>query len=131
VEAIARRIDATVNAIQQAQIRATICTYFGDNCRMATAIFTAESGLNPRSMGWNCYYTNAQGRYSASCKPGDRNLAWSVDCGIAQLNFRGQVCPEEAFDYRWNIEKAYEWKFKPSGWNPWTVYKTGSYLAYL
>lgn len=125
--AIKNRIDKTIDAIKLARIKSTICDHFGENCPTATAIFIAESGLNPNAKGWNCHY----GEVSKACKPEDRHLAWSVDCGIAQLNFRGQECPAEAFDYQWNIQKAYEWKFKPSGWRPWSVFNSGAYLQYL
>jgi hypothetical protein len=71
------------------------------------------------------------GSRSKACEPQDRGRAWSVDCGVSQLNFKGLECPQEAFNAEWNIQKAYEWKFSRSGWSPWSAYNSGSYLRYL
>lgn len=116
-----------IHTIKVAKIKYTICSYFGEHCQTATAIATAESGLRTDAKGWNCMY----GTESKACRPEDRGRAWSVDCGVFQINFKGLECPPESFDAQWNIEKAYEWKFKRSGWNPWSVFKNGSYLKYL
>jgi hypothetical protein len=103
-------------------IKEKICSHFGKDCPIAIAIATAESGLRADAKGWNCMY----GTKSTACKPEDRGRAWSVDCGIFQLNFRGLDCPPDSMNIDWNIEKAYVWKFKPSGWNPWSVCKNGT-----
>lgn len=79
-------------------------------------IFTKESGLNPNAKNWNCMYEGI----STFCKPEDRDLAWSVDCGIAQLNFSGKECPKESFDPIWNIDRAGE-KFERQGKSAWVV----------
>lgn len=120
-------ITKVTHAIRVTAIKEEICSHFGKDCPTAIAIATAESGLRVDAKGWNCMY----GEKSTACKPEDRGRAWSVDCGIFQLNFRGLECPPEAMTLEWNVEKAYTWKFKPSGWNPWSVYKNGSYLAHL
>ena len=111
------------------KIRAT----FKEEPDTAIAIFRAESGLRPEAQGWNCYYNGE----SKPCAEGDRDKAWSTDCGIAQLNFPGSVCPAESFNEDWNIAKAYEWKYLPNkkaggtGFRAWSVYNSGRYLAFL
>lgn len=111
----------------QIAIAAQVREVFAADPETAVAVFRAESGLRPSAMGWNCRY----GKVSQACKPEDRAQAWSVDCGVAQLNFAGTVCPPEAFDATWNIQKAYEWKYKPHGWQPWSAYNSGKHLAFL
>lgn len=98
----------------------------------AVAVFTAESGLNPLAKGWNCYYYREDGsRYSAACEIEDRENAWSVDCGVAQMNVAGKECPAEYMDAKWNIEKSYIWKYLPSGWRPWVAESTGKWLQFM
>lgn len=98
----------------------------------AVAVFTAESGLNPLAKGWNCYYFREDGsRYSAACEIEDRENAWSVDCGVTQMNVAGKECPAEYMDAKWNIEKSYIWKYLPSGWQPWVAEKTGRWLQFM
>lgn len=100
--------------------------YFSDDLKTALAVFKHESGLNPNSMGWNCLYDGA----SKACKPQDRPKAWSVDCGLAQLNFPGTVCPKEAFDPEWNLQQARA-KFERRGWQPWVAYWSDGYRQSL
>ena len=107
------------------KIRAT----FKDESDIAIATFRAESGLRAEAQGWNCSY--------GACRIEDRDKAWSTDCGIAQLNFPGSICPAESFDPDWNIQKAYEWKYLPNkkaggtGFGPWVAHATGRYLVFL
>lgn len=98
--------------------------YFGNNAPQMTSIFMAESGLNPTAMNWNCHYLRSDGTpYSDSCKTiGERKNAWSVDCGIAQINFIGLVCPKEMFVPITNIIKAKE-KLDQEGLKAWVSYK--------
>ena len=111
------------------KIRAT----FVEDPETAVATFRAESGLRETAQGWNCYY----GGISLPCESGDRDQAWSVDCGVAQLNFPGSVCPAESFNEDWNIQKAYEWKYLPNkkaggtGFGPWVANTTGRHLVFL
>lgn len=118
--------------LEEITIEQEIKRVFGEDWKLARAVFKAESGLKAKAMNWNCEYINEKGeKYSMSCWPEDRGKAWSVDCGIAQLNFKGRTCPEKSFDVSWNIREAYYQKFKMSGWNPWYAYKNGSYKSHL
>ena len=94
--------------------------------RTFKAIAMAESGLDPQAKNWNCRY----GKISKSCKKEDRANAWSVDCGIMQLNFKGLHCPSWSYDLNKNIEKAVE-KYHIEGLGAWVVYKNGMYKKYL
>jgi len=121
------------NGATRANLEETVNRLFGEDAKTALAIFKGESGLRADAMGWNCRYNGI----SKACRFEDRHLAWSVDCGIAQLNFKGQVCPPESFDPYWNIEKAYSWKYLPKKNNnqdpftAWVIYTSGKYLKYL
>lgn len=121
--------------VPHSEIEKKICELWKDRCDVAIAVFKAESGLNPTAMGWNCYYYQEDGsRYSAACKTeADRANAWSVDCGVTQMNVAGKTCPNEYFDPIWNIEKAYAWKYVTRGnqFTAWVAYTTGKHLAFL
>lgn len=104
--------------------------YFGDKAPEMTAIFTAESHLNPKAINWNCEYVNNQGKtYSTSCKKEDRSKAWSVDCGIAQLNVHGQICPETLLNAQENIIAAKD-KYDKQGLGAWVMYSNNVYKKY-
>ena len=90
------------------------------------AILRAESGLNPNAKGWNCIY----GQKSMACKVEDRPKAWSVDCGIAQINVRGLDCPAHLFDMTQNLLIAKD-RFYKKGCKEWSACKNGSYKLYL
>lgn len=96
--------------------------YFGNNAPQMTAIFKAESSLNPNAINYNCLY----GIRSTSCKPGDRSKAWSVDCGIAQINIKGIICPKELFNPISNLSRAKE-KYDKEGLEAWVMYKNKGY----
>ena len=78
------------------------------------AIARAESGMNPRAQNWNCRYDGV----SKPCLPADRPLAWSVDCGLFQINTEGTHCPESLFDLDINISKALD-LYSTRGMQPW------------
>ena len=90
------------------------------------AIAMAESGLEPTAKNWNCWY----GKVSRSCDKGDRGNAWSVDCGIFQLSFKGQICPLWTMDIHQNIQGAIN-KYYDEGLRAWVVYGNGVYRKYL
>ena len=102
---------------------------FVQDSETAIATFRAESGLRASAQGWNCSY--------GVCSIEDRGKSISTDCGVAQLNFPGSVCPAESFNEDWNIQKAYEWKYLPNkkaggtGFGPWVAHSTGRYLVFL
>lgn len=80
----------------------------------------AESKMNPNAIGYNCWYNsksiyNQEGKlehatgtvvyaskvedsFSTSCKPPHRKYAWSLDCGLMQLNTKAKQCPKEDLD---------------------------------
>jgi len=101
---------------------------FPEDPHTAVAIAKAESRLKTDSKGWNCYYN---GR-SQACRVEDRESAWSVDCGVMQINVIGKECPKELFDPTHNIEVG---RKKYEGRNftflAWSAYKNQSYLKYL
>lgn len=106
--------------------------FFEEDHEVMLAIFMAESKLNPQAKNWNCQYTNASGKkYSTSCKTvEDRAMAWSVDCGVAQINTRGKECPKELYDPAHNLSVASQ-KLDTQGLGAWSVYNNGSYKKYL
>ena len=114
---------------------------FGDKAPLMTAIFKAESSLNTKNVNWNCHYykivinqktgKEENKRYSTSCKTkAERVNAWSVDCGIAQINHRGKVCPEHLFKIENNLAIAKQ-KLDTQGLKAWSVYTNGTYKRFL
>ncbi len=97
-----------------------------EDARIAKAILTHESRLNPNAKNYNCYYNNK----STFCKKGDEHLAWSVDCGIAQLNYHGSVCPSYTQSIDKSIEKMAD-MYEKRGWSPWVSFQSGAYKQYL
>jgi len=120
------RMDAEPLHIQEATIEQHIQRIFGDKSKVATAVLKHESGFNLNAKGWNCRY----GGKSKACKKEDRYRAWSVDCGIAQVNVKGQVCPSELMTLSGNMAQV-EKIYKTQGLNAWVSYKTGAYKKYL
>lgn len=99
---------------------------FGDKSDIALAVFKHESSNGTDLKNYNCIYNGK----STFCKKEDIEKAWSVDCGIAQINVRGQVCPPELMTEIGSIpfiEKIY----KSQGLNAWVSFKNKSYLTYL
>jgi len=99
---------------------------FGNKSNIAFAVFKHESNAKITSKNWNCVYN---GR-STFCKKEDRSKAWSVDCGIAQINVKGLTCPPELMTEIGSIpfiEKIY----KTQGLNAWVSFKNKKYLPYL
>jgi hypothetical protein len=83
----------------------------------------AESELNPKAVNWNCWYfmptnTDPTRKVSRPCLPGDRPKAWSVDCGLFQINIKGNECPQSLFDIDINISKA-KAKYDTEGLGAW------------
>ena len=107
-------------------IEKLIYKYFKDDYQTAKAVFTAESQLNETAQGWNCRY----GKISRACEETDRAKAWSVDCGIAQINVAGTVCPQELFNADNNLQVARN-KYEARKWQPWSAFTSKSYLAFM
>lgn len=101
------------------------------NGQIAVAVAKSESGLRSTAMGWNCHYYDAQGkRYSKACNPEDRPKAWSVDCGVMQINHLGKTCPSHLFNPDENIRIGRD-MFENRGFSPWVAFTKGLYLKYL
>jgi hypothetical protein len=79
-------------------------------------VISRESKFNPNAMNWNCRY----GDKSMGCKKGDLDKAWSVDCGVMQLNYPGKYCPGNIMDWKTNIALGYQ-KFKRQGMSAWVA----------
>lgn len=105
---------------------------FGVNAEIATAVLTHESSLKLDAVNYNCRYINPKtGRlYSTFCKKDDYGDAWSVDCGIAQINIKGKTCPPKLLTLEENMKQV-EKIYKTQGLNAWVSYKNGSYKKYL
>jgi hypothetical protein len=82
-----------------------------------------ESGWRHDAQGWNCFYDGE----SKACKREDRGEAWSVDCGIMQINVKGKVCPVELFDIKVNIAKALA-MYERRAWSPWVAARNLGYV---
>lgn len=108
------------------QVKEEIGKVFGKDSRVAVAVFKNESGFNPKAKNYNCRYDGK----SQSCRSGDEDKAWSVDCGVAQINTLSKECPEELYDYKNNIKIAKS-MFDRRGFQPWVVYNNGYHLADL
>ena len=85
---------------------------FPEDWELATAIFKAESGLNPDAKG-------------------DTNTAYP-SIGIAQIRMLPSRGLNEAdlYDPEYNLNYARQLK-DHSGWFPWSAYKNGSYRKYI
>ena len=100
---------------------------FGSQAKVALAVFKHESqGLKLDAVNYNCRY---DGR-STFCKKGDKLKAWSVDCGLAQINVRGQVCPPRLLTLEGNMQ-AVEKVYKEQGLKAWVSFKNGAYKKFL
>jgi hypothetical protein len=104
-----------------------ISRIFKDKSNIALAVFEHESnGGDIDAKNYNCRYNGK----STFCKKGDEKKAWSVDCGKAQINVKGQVCPPELMTDEGQI-KAIERIYKEQGLNAWVSYKSGAYKKFL
>lgn len=111
---------------QQERLELRLNEIFGEKVEIAKAVLKHESGLNLNAKGYNCRYNGV----SKACKYNDRHLAWSVDCGLGQINVKGQKCPPELMTLEHNLNLI-EQKYKEQGLNAWVSYKTGAYKKYL
>ena len=112
-------------------VEKAIADVFPEEPETMIAVAKAESGLRTDSTGWNCYYEREDGtKYSTACNVEDRAKAWSVDCGLMQINTPGKVCPAELFDVEHNLSVARE-KYERQGKDAWYAYRSAKYKKYL
>lgn len=111
--------------------------YFPDyaQARIMAAVLQHESQFKVNAKSYNCYYTKLDKngkpvKYSTFCKKGDEHKAWSVDCGIAMLNYHGKVCPAYTMDPKLALAKTKSMVEK-RGFQPWVSYTSGAYKQYL
>ncbi|MBX4187522.1 MAG: LysM domain-containing protein [Candidatus Doudnabacteria bacterium] len=95
----------------------------------AAAIARSESTFNLKAQNWNCVYRTSSGKsVSTSCRNNDRHKAWSIDCGLMQINVRGTLtCPEELWTLEGNLQAAKELRDNRGNFKDWVVYKSGTY----
>ena len=103
-----------------------LVTIFGNKTKVAIAVFKHESNLNPTSINYNCRYNGK----STFCKKKDIKKAWSVDCGIAQINVKGKVCPPELLTLEGSLPSIKQ-KYKEQGLSAWCSFKNKGYKKYL
>ena len=100
---------------------------FGDKAEIAKAVFMHESGgMKLDAVNYNCIYNGK----STFCKKGDRAKAWSVDCGMAQINIKGKICPSELMTLEGTLI-AVERIYKEQGLRAWVSYKSKAYLRFM
>lgn len=91
-----------------------ICDKWGImECKVAIAVFTAESGMN--CLAWNA------------------NTNGTIDIGVAQINsthFDEDFTLADATDCYKNVDKAYE-IYLDSGWYPWVAFWNGAFQKHL
>ena len=112
--------------IVQPSFEQEITRIFGSKAEIALAVFEHESNNDIDSINYNCRYDGI----STFCKKGDEKKAWSVDCGVAQINVRGQVCPPQLLTEMGSIpyiEKIY----KEQGLKAWVSYNNKKYKDFL
>lgn len=95
-------------------IEKLICSKDWD-CKLAIAIFKAESGLRCEAVG------------DGHLKVGEYGASY----GIAQIRYlKGRPKPEQLLDCEFNINYAYG-MYKAQGWKPWSAYTNGAYKKHL
>ena len=113
-------------------VEACITKYFPENPKLAKAVFTAESQLDPKQIGYNCRYNKtATTTYVTVCKKEDIAKAISKDCGLAQINeqnYKGDK--NDLLDLETNMKVA-RLVYEEQTWRAWYVYRDGKYLQYL
>lgn len=107
-------------------IEEKIKSTFPEEPEIALAVAKGESGLHTDAIGYNCRYNGL----SQSCKPEDLENAWSVDCGLYQINRLGKTCPTELFNPDTNLKEARA-KYEHRGWTPWVAWNNGQYKNHL
>ena len=104
------------------EITCKIRQAFPEEPEIMIAIAMAESNLNNKAVGYNCYY---EGK-SRSCDKGDRHKAWSKDYGLYQIH----QATKEQMTLDGNIKEARK-LYDKRGKSPWVVFNSGAYKKYL
>lgn len=94
----------------QNEIAQEIMKVFGHEWKIAMAVATAESSLNPQAVNQN--------------RNGTR------DIGIFQINDHHGWSAEERYNWRNNIAMAKEIRDR-YGWSAWSVYKSGQFKQFM
>ena len=98
----------------------------------------AESGLDPKAQGFNCFYnkdetvvysTRVKGSHSTACKPSHRVYAWSVDCFALQRNYIGKVCPK-GVTLDQHLKEVADLS-RVQGLKAWSSYNEGKHIKHL
>ena len=101
--------------LESLPVEGQIRRIFGKDAQIALAVSQAENG-------------------SRACDRVSRpNRDGSVDIGVFQVNsnaHKAKATPDELKDCLTNIKVAKQ-IYDKSGWFPWVVYRTKSYLSYL
>ena len=127
-------VPVVVEHPEDESIETKIRKHFPRSHKTMIAIAKAESGMNPKAVGYNCYYSNGVATTtpikggSMACKVADRHLAWSRDCGILQMNTTAKSCPKETIDE--HLTRAAELSRKQD-LTAWVAYWNGSYKKHL
>jgi len=103
--------------IPRGDVGGRIQFYFGANARIAQAIFTSESGLNP----------------IAHSPTGDFGVA-QVNLAAHWSQIKGTTTEEKInalYDVEYNLQLAVVISHNGSVWTPWSDFKNGKYLRYL
>jgi hypothetical protein len=133
-----------VKDISKVDIVKQIANTFPENKEVMVAIALEESALNPKAIGYNCYYklggdtidsltknkidlnsiskTKQTGYVSTFCRKEHRDMAWSTDGGIMGIH----KATTHEMSVNVNIQKARE-IYNTQGINAWSSYTTGRY----
>lgn len=108
--------------------------YFPKNWKTMVAVAHAESQMNQKAVGYNCYYADGIATSTAikggsrSCDVKDRSLAWSRDCGLLQINTTKKSCPKETLDE--HLKRAADLS-RSQGLGAWVTYNENLHAKYL
>jgi len=94
-------------------IEGTIKDVFGSDWKIALAVATSESSLDPTRIG-------------------DKHIQ-EPSYGLFQINtyWNPKYDPDKLLEVRYNCESAREMSLIGRGWDNWTQYRNGAYLEHL
>jgi hypothetical protein len=131
-------------ARQFTDIELAIAAYFAPYgprvVQEAAATFKHESQLKLSAEGRNCLYSEGSiftgwEEVSRACEPEDKDRAWSVDCGVAQINYREKVrgkrtCPPYLLTLQGNLAAARK-RYEEQGFAAWVSNKKGLHRQFM